>query len=274
MNQKLRFFTFFVFLFFVQALFAVNGYCASRKCPGIEEGAKAYKAQDFERAIDEWRSCVDASVANYSQTSNQNDGQNADLLYNLGNAYFRNGNLGFAIYYYKSALRLNPNDEDIQHNLKFAEAMTKDKVDEDEEENPILSGLFAVHHVVSLKGQLFILLGLFWAIFAIFILRILAHNYKSKNICTGIVFGIACIFSVIGASAAYKIIVLETETIGVVTAKDADVTSAPSDKSQTLNTLSEGTSFEILSDQGNFVEIKLGDKVKGFMKKSEIGIVK
>ena len=86
-------------------------------CPGIEAGAKAYNASDFERAIDEWRTCVD------------NGSENADLYYNLGNAYFRNGSLGFAIYYYREALRLRTSDSDIQHNLKYAEAMTRDKVE-------------------------------------------------------------------------------------------------------------------------------------------------
>ena len=78
----------------------------------------------------------------------------------------------------------------------------------------------------------------------------------------------------IGASAGYKVFVAETDITGVVTAKDADVVSAPSDRSQTLNTLSEGTSFEVLGVQGNFAEIRLGEKVKGFVKLSEVGIVK
>jgi uncharacterized protein YgiM (DUF1202 family) len=69
-------------------------------------------------------------------------------------------------------------------------------------------------------------------------------------------------------------IVLETDITGVVTAANADVTSAPSDKSQTLNTLSEGTSFEVIGEQGNFAEIRLGEKIRGFVKLSEVGIVK
>jgi hypothetical protein len=75
-------------------------------------------------------------------------------------------------------------------------------------------------------------------------------------------------------SAGYKIFVAETNIEGVVTAKDADVTSAPNNKSQTLNTLSEGTTFEVLSKQDNFAEIRLGEKIRGFVKLSDVGIVK
>lgn len=235
---------------------------ATEKCEGIEAGAKAYNESDFERAIDEWRTCVDNGM------------EDADLFYNLGNAYFRSGKLGFSIYYYKMALRLRATDDDITHNLKFAQAMTRDKVEEDEEENPILTGLFKAHHALSLKAQLFTLLALFWIITLVLIARKLVIGETRKNICTGIVFALTTVFCIIGASAAYKVIVLETEITGVVTAADADVTSAPSDKSQTLNTLSEGTNFEVISVQGNFAEIRLGEKIKGFVKLSEVGIIK
>lgn len=235
---------------------------AAPECSGIEEGTKAYNNGDFERAIDEWRTCAD------------NGTPDADLFYNLGNAYFRNGKIGFAIFYYRSALRLRPNDDDIQHNLKYAQAMTRDKVEDEGEENPILSGLFKAHHALSLKAQLIALLAIFWLIALIGIAGRIAIGEKAKNVCTGAIFVLTAVFCVIGSSAAYKVFVLEKEICGVVTAADADVTSAPSDKSQTLNTLSEGTTFEVISEQGNFAEIRLGEKIKGFVKLSEVGIVK
>lgn len=244
------------------ALLGSAAFAANENCPGVAAGEKAYNTNDFERAIDEWRTCADNGM------------EDPDLFYNLGNAYFRNGKLGFAIYYYKSALRLRPSDPDIQHNLGFATAMTKDKVEEDEEENPLLAGLFKVHHLLSLKVQLFILLGLFWCFVIFAIARRLTESEKSKNILVGSSFILVFIFCIVGASAGYKIFIAETETTGVVTAADADVTSAPDHKSQTLNTLSEGTSFEVLSEQGQFLEIKLGDRIKGFVHKKDVGVVR
>ncbi|MCQ2123481.1 MAG: tetratricopeptide repeat protein [Fibrobacter sp.] len=243
-------------LLFAQSALAANA------CPGIEAGTKAYNEKDYERAIDEWRSCVDNGI------------QDADLYYNLGNAYFRNAKLGFAIFYYKSALRLNPNDSDIQHNLAYAQAMTKDKVDEDDEENPLLAGLYKAHHALSLKVQLFVILGIFWLIVLAAVGNRVSLSEKRKNVFMGIIFALTAVASVIVVSAGYKVFLAETEVTGVVTAADADVTSAPDNKAQTLNTLSEGTSFEVLSQQGAFVEIRLGEKVKGFVKHSDVGIIK
>lgn len=249
-------------ILFVLFAVAVSATMAAEHCGGIEAGAKAYNEGDYERAVDEWRTCVDNGV------------QNADLYYNLANAYFRNAKLGFAIYYYKSALRLDPSNDDILHNLKYAQAMTRDKVEEDEEENPLLSGLFKAHHALALKSQMLTLLGLFWIMALVAIARRVTRNGKVKNILMGTLFGLSGIFCIIAMSAGYKIFVTETEITGVVTAADADVTSAPSDKSQTLNTLSEGTSFEVLSEQGGFVEIRLGEKIRGFVKQADVGIVK
>lgn len=250
-----------IFAICATLLFAQSAFAAGN-CPGLDAGTKAYNENDFERAIDEWRSCADNGI------------QDADLFYNLGNAYFRNAKLGFAIFYYKSALRLRPNDADILHNLAYAQAMTKDKVDEDDEENPLLAGLFKAHHALPLKVQLFILLGLFWLIVLAAVGNRISISEKRKNVFMGLIFTLTVVASVITVSAGYKIFLAETEVSGVVTAADADVTSAPNNKAQTLNTLSEGTSFEVLSEQGAFVEIRLGEKVKGFVKHSDVGVIK
>ena len=108
-----------VFIFFAMMVALATGCFAIDHCNGIESGVVYYNEGEFDRAIDEWRTCEDYGV------------KNSDLYYNLGNAYFRSGKLGFAIYYYKTALRLDPNNDDIIHNLKYAQSMTRDKVEED-----------------------------------------------------------------------------------------------------------------------------------------------
>ncbi|MBR4681622.1 MAG: tetratricopeptide repeat protein [Fibrobacter sp.] len=251
-----------VFIFFAMMVALATGCFAIDHCNGIESGVVYYNEGEFDRAIDEWRTCEDYGV------------KNSDLYYNLGNAYFRSGKLGFAIYYYKTALRLDPNNDDIIHNLKYAQAMTRDKVEEGDEENPLLSGLFKAHHALSLRTQMWVLLGIFWAIALLAIARRISRSGRAKNVLIGAMFALSSIFCIIAMSAGYKVFVAETDIEGVVTAKDADVTSAPNNKSQTLNTLSEGTTFEVLSEQGGFAEIRLGEKIRGFVKTSDVGIVK
>lgn len=53
----------------------------------------------------------------------------AALYYNLGNAYYRNGELGWAVLAYERALRLSPRDKYIQHNLQIATSQTTDRLE-------------------------------------------------------------------------------------------------------------------------------------------------
>jgi len=54
--------------------------------------------------------------------------ESATLYYNLGNAYYRINKIAPAILNYERALRLDPSNLDIQHNLKLAKAKTVDKM--------------------------------------------------------------------------------------------------------------------------------------------------
>lgn len=72
---------------------------------------------DAARAYDEGR--LDASVSAYEQLLK--DGYvSTELLYNLGNAYFRQGSIGRAVLNYRRAWYNAPRDPDIQANMNFA----------------------------------------------------------------------------------------------------------------------------------------------------------
>lgn len=50
-------------------------------------------------------------------------------MYNLGNAYYRNEELGWAILCYERALRINPRSKVAQHNLALARNKTIDRIE-------------------------------------------------------------------------------------------------------------------------------------------------
>ena len=57
-----------------------------------------------------------------------NQGEAADIYYNLGNSYFKMDNIAKAILNYEKALVLNPGNGDIRFNLELAQSKTVDKV--------------------------------------------------------------------------------------------------------------------------------------------------
>ncbi|MCQ2608255.1 MAG: SH3 domain-containing protein [Bacteroidales bacterium] len=82
-----------------------------------EQISDLYKAQEYKQMI---------NICEQQLSEGQ---QSAYLLYNLGNAYFKDGNMPKAIVNYERAALLAPNDSDIQHNLSFAYAQQPDNIE-------------------------------------------------------------------------------------------------------------------------------------------------
>lgn len=95
------------------------------------EADDAYRSGDYLAAIEQYE-----AVLAKGYTS-------ADLYYNLGNAYYRTGQMGPAILYYERALRLNPSMGDAAENLALAESQTVDRI-------TVLPKLFIVRWVDAL----------------------------------------------------------------------------------------------------------------------------
>lgn len=79
---------------------------------------KAYQAEDYAMAIRLYDSIHKEGY------------ESAELYYNLGNSHYQNGALAYAILNYERALKLKPDDEEIQHNLKLAQSKRVDRLDE------------------------------------------------------------------------------------------------------------------------------------------------
>jgi len=81
---------------------------AAADAPSYADANRAYLTGDWQSAARQYEALVDAGVVN------------PDLYYNLGNAYFRMGRLGPAVYQYERALRVDPGAGDAAHNLALA----------------------------------------------------------------------------------------------------------------------------------------------------------
>ena len=80
------------------------------------EGDSAYMRNDYSSAIQIYEALLTKGAA-------------ADVYYNLGNSYYKAGNIAKAILNYERALLLEPGNSDIRANLDIARAKTMDKVD-------------------------------------------------------------------------------------------------------------------------------------------------
>ncbi len=85
-----------------------------------EQADAAYTADDYTKAIELYNQAI------------ASEGTSTSLFYNLGNAYYRNGQPGKAILNYHRALKLDPTNSDASENLEFVNSKIIDKpVDND-----------------------------------------------------------------------------------------------------------------------------------------------
>src|SRR5688572_19240399 len=78
---------------------------------------KLYMDQKYEEASREYEKLI----------SNQK--VSAEVYFNLGNSYYKTGNIAGAILNYERAKRLRPSDPDIAYNLRMANLNTIDKIE-------------------------------------------------------------------------------------------------------------------------------------------------
>ena len=81
----------------------------------FKEGNSNYKSENFSQAI-----------INYEEILQHVEHEN--IYYNLGNAYYRNGDIGNSIWALEKAYILDPRDSDINFNLKYLRSMVRDRI--------------------------------------------------------------------------------------------------------------------------------------------------
>ena len=78
---------------------------------------KAYSNKNYKESITAYETILNEGQVSYK------------LYYNLGNAYYKNNELGKAIYNYELANKLQPNNKDVKTNLRIANEKTIDKIE-------------------------------------------------------------------------------------------------------------------------------------------------
>jgi len=86
----------------------------------FEKAEAFYQKNDYGSAVETYEQILSEGVVS------------ASLYYNLGNAYFKSGNLGKAVLNYERALQFSPEDKELKHNLDFVRDLLQDKVESSE----------------------------------------------------------------------------------------------------------------------------------------------
>ncbi|MDD4918062.1 MAG: tetratricopeptide repeat protein [candidate division Zixibacteria bacterium] len=231
---------------------------AAEVAEAFRQANARYEARDFAGAAGAYEDILKSGTAS------------AQLYYNLGNAYFKQGDVGRAVLNYLRAQRLDPRDEDIRHNLEFARQFARVKM-EGVELNPI-SSFFA-----SLVGPVRLNL-LAWtssALFALFC-AMLAIRYGLGFRGGWVRLGVVAALVLATAAAGLTTYKYRTEYLTrrvVVVADESPVYNGPTANADVEFQGAPGLVAEVLGESGAYLNVLFENKRRGWVRRDLVAEV-
>jgi tetratricopeptide (TPR) repeat protein len=217
---------------------------------------KLYNEGKYEDAVEMYEAILDSGK------------ESSFLYYNLGNAYFKQNVLAAAILNYERAYRLNPSDEDINHNLMLARSQIIDKFDEVPE-----------FFLLTIFGKIKSLFAAnTWGIiamfaFAVFLILVLLFLFAGQLFVRRLSFWIACIVLLLSISCKLIENNLRKYDNAIVFVPVLTAKTSPDDSGKDMFLLHEGTKVIIRDNFNDWTKIQLPNGEQGWVISEAITII-
>ncbi len=223
----------------------------------LDSANSEYSKGNFENAVKLYESITNKGL------------EAPELYFNLGNAYYKSNNTAYAILNYERAKKLNPNDEDINVNLKLANQKIEDKID-------VAPQLFltewkdGIVHLMTEKA--WSVLCIFSVVIALllFAIYVSTHNRTIKQISFfgGTIFILTS--GILFFIAEHKYYLTKYSSDAIITSASITATGSPNEKGTKLFILHEGTKVNITQEDNNWTEIKIANGNVGWIQSNTL----
>ena len=240
-----------IFLFY----YSFNSFCND-----LKDAEKAYDSKNFKISIHHYQKLINEGYKSYQ------------LYFNLGNSYYRNNELGKAIYYYELASKSNPADDDIKINLAIATSKTIDKVNSKEN-----------FFITAIKTNILLSFSTFtWSIFTISFISLASILFfifiNSNNILIKRISFIGTCFCFILFTLSYFLGYTSLKSksenkFAIITSKEIKILNEPTISGISKFNLHEGTKIRIVENKGEWILIKLDNGNEGWINTTDVGII-
>jgi tetratricopeptide (TPR) repeat protein len=195
-----------------------------------------------------------------------------ELYYNLGNAYYKTGDIARAILNYERAKRFLPADDDLLHNLQLANLSITDRI----EATPRLflwDYWDAVKSYFSPRGAMASAGGWFALMVGALIAVVLARTYALRKY-AAIAAAALCVVWI----CALSVFVAKTSDAArddeaVIVAPLTTVKNSPDPKSSDAFVLHGGVKVQITDTFTEWLKIRLADGKVGWLEKAALEII-
>ncbi len=250
-NRITAFYTFLMLFLVANKAFAADAQQV------FSEANQAYQQGNYAQAIEKYEQILRGGVF-----SNE-------LFGNLGNAYFRQNQLGRAILNYERALRFAPTDATILHNLDVAKMQIIDNPEPPTAVFIVRAWHFLQKNIAPDRAS-YIGIFLLWLGAGGIAIWLIGQERGRKKL-GFIVAAIALPLSILPFFLAKSSISKASEQgFGIIVAKDCSLNGTPDLSDKPLNTLHEGIKAKIIDETMTAILVQLDNGEQGWLKKEAI----
>ena len=222
---------------------------------------KQYNSKAYQEAISSYQHLINEGFVT------------EEVYYNLGNSYFKNAQIGYAVLYYEKTLKINPNNKRAKFNLSLTQSKLKDKTEKTPE--IILIKIWNKFIWLFSPNQWTLILFIsIWFSFLSCLMMLYAEPGKLKRL--GLSLGVAFLFIAFftGGISFSRYNALQDHSKAIITATTIDLKNSPDSNSNTVQVIYEGTKVNLEDNIGNWHKIKLSDgKTKGWVEKKFFEVI-
>jgi len=215
----------------------------------------AYEAGDYEQAIAGYTALLQHGYCS------------GVILYNLGNAYLRNGELGRAIASYRRSQVLEPRNEDLLANLAFARKTAKDALTPPQP-SAVSAILFFWHYDLSpseLALAALVLNLLFWLAMGAALLRRGSEALRWIRAVLLILL-LACLTSLV-------VHLFVPQRLAVIIPQEVNVRTGPSEEAVVHFKLHAGSEVSVKDERDGWFRVALPDGQQGWVGSETVEVV-
>ncbi len=203
-------------------------------------------------------------------------GSSSTLFYNLGNAYYRQGNLGKAIVNYERALKLDPTNADARANLEFVNSKITDKqIDSGSYMDSVWEGTVGMFHADTWAIVALVLFAIFLGAIAAYIFSSAVAVKKASFFGGLVVFALTVCAVIVSFAAANRV---NSDRYAIILPPSSQLSTSPREArshAEQAFLLHEGTKVEIIDSianpgEGMWYEVLVGHGERAWVKASEV----
>ena len=252
-------------------LFGIGAARSDRLDDAFKVGNDAYLRGDHGAAISAYEHLQQEQVVS------------PDLAFNLGDAYFRKGRLGPAIWAWERALALDPDHEDARYNLEQARRLADRRVQDKLEGAEREPGWIRLVTLLSPSTEAWAFVGLYLGFFACFGLWLRARRqsrlaeeageaaHVSPTATFGVLAGTLAVAALCAGTILLGRVQLERTPYGVVLPDAASVKEGADTNYRTVFAVHAGLRVRIQERDQGWVRVRLANGLEGWLPEAEGG---